>query len=370
MNPNRSSQRAGAFSLVELLVVIAIISILAALLLPALNQSEARAKRIGCVNHLRQTGIAFQLFMHDHGDKFPMAVPMAEGGSLEFVRNGYAIGQEFYFSFRHFQVLSNEMVMPALLICPTDTRVRATDFGVLQNSNVSYFIGVNARPAKPDSILAGDRNLTANSFPNPSILRLEADNRLWWTRELHQSKGDVLFADGHVDEWNNAMLASGIGSQQAGTDLFMPTVLPDPHAPAVSSYGNYSPAYPGVATPPPPSAAPAYPAARPADNSPGSPGAFIPNTAGQPRMPGQTNVAGTNSPRSLSTKVSNGGTITPNATETATLTFDQRVVRTARRIIFGTYLLVLLIFLLRLAFKAWQRAQRRKEQPKEQEEPD
>src|SRR5271169_5725564 len=98
MNSNRSSRRAGAFTLVELLVVIAIIGILAALILPALNQSEARAKRIGCENHLHQTGIAFQLFLHDHGDKFPMAVPMAEGGSQEFVQNGYAVGGEFYFS--------------------------------------------------------------------------------------------------------------------------------------------------------------------------------------------------------------------------------------------------------------------------------
>jgi hypothetical protein len=44
------------------------------------------------------------------------------------------------------------------------------------------------------------------------------------------------------------------------------------------------------------------------------------------------------------------------------LTFDQRVVKTARRLIFWTYLLVLLIFLLRLAFKAWLRAQRKREQ--------
>ena len=189
MNSSRSSRRADAFSLVELLCVIAIISLLAALLLPALVQGKARAKRIGCENNLRQTGIAFQMFMHDHNSKFPMSVSTNEDGSQEFVQNGYAAGGEFYFSFRHFQVLASELSTPAGLVCPTDVRLPATNFGALQNSNLSYFVGVQAAFSRPDSILAGDRNLTANSQPNPSILHLEAGNPLRWTQELHQLKG-------------------------------------------------------------------------------------------------------------------------------------------------------------------------------------
>ncbi len=67
----RSGQANIAFTLIELLVVVAIVSILAALLLPALKQARESVKSVACMNNLKQLYTGFALYAEDNDGGVP-----------------------------------------------------------------------------------------------------------------------------------------------------------------------------------------------------------------------------------------------------------------------------------------------------------
>jgi prepilin-type N-terminal cleavage/methylation domain-containing protein/prepilin-type processing-associated H-X9-DG protein len=83
-----------AFTLIELLVVVAVIAILAAMLLPALQNAKAKGHQATCANNLRQIHLAFNLYADDYNTAYPWSREwfdyLGDGGYLGG-RDGVAV---------------------------------------------------------------------------------------------------------------------------------------------------------------------------------------------------------------------------------------------------------------------------------------
>ena len=107
------------------------------MLLPALAKAKDRAQSISCVNHMKQIGLAFQVWAGDHDDSFSFNLSRQKGGTLELCdRDAEGFDRNAY---QHLKVMADELSTPKILVCPEDkVAAVAAGFSQLSAGNVSY----------------------------------------------------------------------------------------------------------------------------------------------------------------------------------------------------------------------------------------
>jgi prepilin-type N-terminal cleavage/methylation domain-containing protein len=229
-----------AFTLTELLVVLAVVGILALLPLSALALSKSASVRLNCVSNLKQVGLAFRLWADKHGDRYPMRVTSNDGGAFGYTSSTFAAqANPSANTWRVFQCMSNELSTPKVLYCPAEyelASLQATIWsgfsGVIYsgNGNLSYFVGVDASPFNPRTLLSGDHNMGPATAGNDDLSPVTT--AIWgngagsamsttagtttnnpsaaWADNGHQKQGNVVLSDGSVQQLTIAKLREAL----------------------------------------------------------------------------------------------------------------------------------------------------------------
>jgi len=190
MKPRFSNQRNHALTLVEVLVVIFVLGVLVVIILPQFAGAK-RHSGPSCVNNIQQIYLSCQIWAGDNNGKFPMEVSVTNGGAMEPAATGNVVAI--------FQVISNELSTPKILICQQDrNKTFATNFvSGFSAKNISYFVGLDANKNAPQAFLSGDDNFAISGIPVKSgLLEVSTNVPITWTAARHKYFGNIGLSDG------------------------------------------------------------------------------------------------------------------------------------------------------------------------------
>jgi len=171
----------------ELLVVITIIVILAAMLMPALQQAREKARQVSCMNNLRQMGIALAIYLSESSDLFP-----ENGGTYRpywwETLNEYIDNEEIFKcpSDRNWAYTREKLSYGYNYygLCPSNPSLRDKKLGKIPNPSKRVFVADRNESSKDD---IGYSPYVMNEHTNYKI------------SGRHNGFSNVLFVDGHVE---------------------------------------------------------------------------------------------------------------------------------------------------------------------------
>jgi prepilin-type processing-associated H-X9-DG protein len=190
-----------AFTKLDVIILVASAGMLALWILygsMGLYRRPHRSARVGCTTNLKQVALAFSLWQADQDiTNFPWEVAAPIGTAADAQSTNV---------FPHFAAISNQLQNLRVLICPADKiRKPASSWGALRNDNISYFINVTPS-LDVQSVIAGDRNLSANGRPLGGYAVLSDAKALKWTKLIHEHGGNVAMVDGSAHQTTTRQL--------------------------------------------------------------------------------------------------------------------------------------------------------------------